>query len=128
MLRHAYFSNFKQGPKLLVWGNAADIREFADFLATTVHKSDGFTSSIPGIAVDDSEVLLVRSGHCDGLQRAANNAFSWCVDRESLSEFIDMVDALAAADGPCHQYLECSVAGEVTVMVSRDEYPDQLHP
>ena len=38
------------------------------------------------------------------------------------------VDALAASGKSGHHYLTCGVTDEITVMVSHNEYPEDLRP
>ena len=45
-----------------------------------------------------------------------------------MLEFAELVDVLAESNEPGHQYLECGVKEEITVMVARDEYPPDLNP
>ena len=125
MLRRAYFPDFKEGPKYLFWGNASDMPSLADFLRSTPKHT--YDEGIPGTAVDTSRVAVTLSTRAGGLQPVGNNSFEWFLDSRTAEEFAEKVEALArASDG--HQYLECSRAMEICVMVACNEYSDDLRP
>ncbi len=127
MLRSAYFDDFKDGPKVLFWGDGEAMRELADLpRAGSIGKElvslDSFSEPI-----DRRSIVIELASRSFGM-RPRGEYFRWGLDSETMLEFAQMVEALADASEAGHQYLECGVKDEITVMVARDEYPPDLNP
>jgi hypothetical protein len=131
MLRYAYFADFKSGPKLLFWGEGKDMERLTAFLRETARGKEPppFSQLSWSRSVDGSDVAIVIGEGATGLQRRSGELdFVWRLDRETADDFSQKVGALARVGPSGHQYLECGVKGEITVMVSRSEYPPDLAP
>jgi hypothetical protein len=76
----------------------------------------------------DRKLITIEPAACSDGMRRRDDGFVWRLDSEWMTAFAEMVDVLAVSKPPAHQYLECGVHGEIEVMVSRDEYPDDLNP
>ena len=132
MLRYAYFSDLKFGPKFLFWGSPSDmsrLREALDQVANGVSSLP--LSSLPSSkSVDGSTVVLKAVPRTSGFRKTLRGQldFDWGLDRETALQFSEMVAVLATSKRPGHQYLESIRSEDVTVMVSCDEYPDDLAP
>jgi hypothetical protein len=134
MLRYGYFHDLKSGPKLLIWGGPDDMARLYEALSQ-VAASEGpqALTDIQGcVAVDDTTVLLETVGEAEGIVRDEVEAdvFHWRVDEEDWYAFQELVEPLTHCSSakPGHQYLESLANGEITVMVSCGEYPDDLKP
>jgi hypothetical protein len=132
MLRYAFFPDFKSSPTLLFWGRKADMITFSDFLRRTARtprnvirlSEAGFYAP-----TGDTVIVIPKKGLAGGVRRldAEEGTFRWELDVSHAEQFAEMVDVLAVSSQPGHQYLEHSGMVEViTVMVSCDEYPDDL--
>jgi hypothetical protein len=127
MLRTAYFEDFKDGPKVLLWGNRRDMQSLANLLrASSVGTGPLGLDSISN-AVDGKPIVIETMTPARGLQ-PRGYGFEWSLNPETMNVFAELVDKLAESDQPGHQYLECGADGEVMVMVSRNEYPNDLSP
>jgi hypothetical protein len=130
VLRYAYFSDFNSGPKLLFWGAPDDmLRLHVELLNVAGGKYDGlFENREFALAVDGAAIEFKLSKRCSGLLAAGPGRFEWILDPECALEFADKVEVLITS-GRGHQYLQCGYhPDEITVMVSRNEYPDDLTP
>jgi hypothetical protein len=122
-LRSTYFTGFKGGPTLLIWGDAAGMGALSRLLReAAVHGGDD-TFKLKTIAdpIDGKIVNIRKSSSSLGL-RPSGSGFEWVLDAETLTRFADLVDPLEGSIG--HQYLDASPGVAATVMVSRGEYPD----
>jgi hypothetical protein len=127
MLRSAYFQDFKGGPKILFWGDASSMRELAKLLNASSVGSGPLVLNSFVEAVDGKTITIRAVTKPSGMQISGND-FQWALDPETMTEFAELVDALAESTRPGHQYLTCGVDDEITVMASCGEYPPYLNP
>ncbi len=120
MIHAAYFSDFKSGPKLLLWGDAAGLEHVA--LLREKVRSGAPKVALTGFANNAPEIAVLVVAEPRGMQRKSANRFEWKIDSRHIADFLDLITSLAKSDTPGHQYLECGFPGEIVVMVSRDEY------
>lgn len=123
MFQTSYFSDWKGEGVILFWADeTADFRELLDALGEIVSTSHHFT----GLGV---EIDLQLSERSRGMLRQNDRSFLWAISKTDATCFRDLVAALVEPSTPAgHQYLECNVPGEITVVVSRGEYPADLKP
>jgi len=131
MLRFAFFKNFKSGPKILFWGGREDISELSKVLREHSAAEREFNLNEDGrfLSADGSQIILENGNRTMGMQRESNadSRFKWVLDPEGMEEIAEKLDELNRA-GAGHQYLEGWRAGEIPVMVSIGEYPEDLVP
>lgn len=132
MLRYAFFPDFQSGPKLLVWGGRDDMARLYEALAQ-VASGDGppTFNDIPGCrSVDGTSVAFEIVGEAEGVLRdpVEPDLFHWRADQETWCWFQELVEPLMHGSNPAHQVLECQAGGDIVVLVSRGEYPDDLKP
>ena len=127
MLRSAYFDDFKDGPKVLFWGDGTAMRKLADLLRAGSIGKERLSLDSFSDAVDRKSIVIEPASRSFGMQ-PQGEYFRWRLDSETMLEFAELVDVLAESNEPGHQYLECGVKEEITVMVARDEYPPDLNP
>jgi hypothetical protein len=123
MLRARYFSEFKGGPSLLLWGIAEGMRHLIAVLEKILPAGGEFLMS--GFMNDAPNLVLRSAMESRGLHRRQDTLFEWILDPQTVADFRDKVQVLATANRPGHQYLECNTADEITVTVSCNEYPDR---
>lgn len=134
MLRYGYFPDLDGGPKILIWGGPDDMARLYEGLALTA-AGEGPASllDIPGCqTVDGTSVLLETVGEAEGVigDPVESDIFHWRVDQETWCWFQEQVEPLTHCSPakPGHRYLECRAGGDIVVMVSACEYPDDLKP
>jgi hypothetical protein len=107
VLRYAFFDDFKGGPKMLFWGQAAGM----PVLAPVLRRASGRPGTFPIMndagfhSVDGSRVTIVSGRDESGLRRRSGTAFDWRMTSETAHDFAELVDGLAGADHG-HRYLE----------------------
>lgn len=129
-LRSAYFDRSGIGgtPNLLLWGDADGISELSAILhRLALTNEDRFALTRIGEQVDGKAIIIRKSPSPLGLLTCPGG-FEWALDAETLEWFSDLTSALARGNTPGHQYLETRGSGQITVLVSRDEYPDDFRP
>jgi hypothetical protein len=130
MLRHAYFPDFESGPKFVIWGDADDMRGLMDVFNTAAKEPSLF--SLCDLSIDGSRIVLETTENPTGVRRDTSNPgiFHWQVDQDGWYAFAEQVETLTNCSPakPAHQLLECLADGEIIVMVSCGEYPDDLKP
>lgn len=72
--------------------------------------------------------VRMRANRRDGGIRLNHEGLEWTLRPQSADDFAEMVGVLASSGNPGHQYLNCGVTDEITVMVSYGEYPEDLRP
>jgi hypothetical protein len=122
MLHIAFFSEFKDADYVVFWGDRNDMIQLRDALARFCATKN--KHRFPGI---ESDVILQSSAHSLGMHKAGEQLI-WALNATHAAQFRDKVAAIVESDGPCHNYLECDVAGEIAVLVTRDEYPPEMRP
>ncbi|MEI9931074.1 MAG: hypothetical protein WDM89_11145 [Rhizomicrobium sp.] len=127
MLRFGYFEDFKGGPKFLFWGDGSAVCQLGDLLRSGSVGNGPLGLDPFSKAVDGKTVMIRSVSRSTGL-RPAGSYFEWSLSKEDMVEFAELVDVLADRKGSGHQYLTCGTADEITVMVSKDEYPAELGP
>ena len=134
MLRYGYFHAFKSGPKLLIWGEVADMARLFEALSQMAAGEGpaALTDIADCLSADGSTVLLETVGEAAGIERDEDepDVFHWRVDEEGWYAFQEQVETLTrcTAAKPGHQHLQCLADGEIAVMVSCGEYPADLRP
>lgn len=126
-LQSAYFDNFKGGPSVLIWGDAAGLRNLIDVLRMSATGSAPLSQFCQ--AVDGREIVLERIPESSSM-RSTDRGFEWGVSPKDATRFGNLIDALASSGRAGHQYLEpefCN-ADALAVIVSMGEYPDDLRP
>lgn len=51
----------------------------------------------------------------------SGSSFEWKVTRQQIKDCCDLIEAVAAADYPCHHYLDADDSGDCVVIVSNGE-------
>jgi hypothetical protein len=127
MLRSGYFHNFKAGPTVLFWGDARAMRKLANLLNSSSIGTGplGMNSFVNAV---DARTIAIRLAPSSRGMRTSGRDFEWAMDADTKTAFADAVEILAEANVPNHQYLTCNVTGEIAVMASCGEYPDDLVP
>jgi hypothetical protein len=134
MLRYGYFHDLNNGPKLLVWGSPEAMGRFYEALAqVAAGEGPQLFTDIPGCQpVDGTSVQFETVGEAEGIERdpVEPDLFHWRVDAETWCWFQEQVEKLmhCSPTHPGHQYLECVAGGDIVVMVSCCEYPDDFKP
>jgi hypothetical protein len=129
MLRYAFFPDFKSGPKLLLWGDNADMLTLSAFFRQMAVAPREFDLSEVGFcpAAGDTVIVVPQEGESGGVTRVTGKekVFQWKLDAASAERFAGLVDVLSARIG--HQYLEhLRSSGEIVVMAYGGEYPHHL--
>jgi hypothetical protein len=128
-LRSAYSETFNGGPTVLLWGDAAGMRALSELLRKMLVVPSDMSLGEFCNAVDGRMVTVrMRANRRDTGMRLHHEDLEWTLRPQSADDFAELVDALAASGKSGHHYLTCGVADEITVMVSRGEYPDGLRP
>jgi hypothetical protein len=122
-LRSGYFEDFKSGPKVLFWGDPEGISRLRDFLhdPNQWHSLESFCKALDGRKIT---IRAVANWHDAGV-RLAPDSLEWTLDPASADEFAEKVGKLVSKKG--HQYLRFP-KGDIDVMVSQGEYPENLKP
>ncbi len=134
MLRFGYFHDFTTGPKLLIWGGPQDMVRLHEALAgIAIGEGPDSLGDVSGSrSVDGATVLFETVVEAEGIVRdeVEPDVFHWRVDEETWRWFQELVEPLTHCSviKPGHQYLECHAGGDIAVMVSCCEYPDDLKP
>jgi hypothetical protein len=131
MLRYAFLPDFNSGPKLLLWGDNADMLTFSAFLRRMAVAPREVAFSEIGFcsAAGDSVIVLPQKGGSGGVTRVhgEEKAFRWEIDASSAEWFAELIDVLAEPSCRGHQYLEhLRSSSDIVVMASCGEYPDDL--
>ena len=127
ILRSAYFQDFKDGPKVLFWGDTKAMRDLAGLLNASSVGTEPLALGSFSDAVDRKTIVILPTSPTVGM-RFRDSRFEWCLDPETMIDFSDKLNVLAESNKPGHQYLECGVKGEIVVMASCGEYPADLSP
>jgi hypothetical protein len=134
MLRYGYFHDFASGPKILVWGGPDDMARFFEALSLVAagEGPQAFTDIAGCQPVDGTTVQFETVGEAEGIERdpVEPDLFHWRADVETWVWFQELVEPLmhCSSAKPGHQILECVVGGDIAVLVSCCEYPDDLKP
>ncbi len=135
-LRFGVFDDFKGARTLLLWGDASGLaalqsvlRELADGArGTTALHETGWAEGVGGIHLF---LDLARSKweRRDELTEAADGAtVKWSGTRDEFETYVDLIAPLISSSNPNgHQYLDSNRNSDLQIMVSRGEYPDDLH-
>ncbi len=131
MLRYAFFPDFNLGPKLLFWGDNADMLTLSAFLRQMAVAPREVRLSEVGFcsAAGDTVIVVPQEGAAGGVTRVhgEEKAFRWELDASNAEWFAELIDVLAESSRCGHQYLEhWRSGGDIIVMVSCGEYPDDL--
>jgi hypothetical protein len=121
-----------------MWGDATGMHHLYEALSAVcegIGDGDGplsFDEIAGSRSVDGCSVLLETVGQATGLEPddIEPDVFHWRVDQEGWYSFQEQVEELTHCSPrrPGHQYLHCLADGEINVMVSCGEYPDDLKP
>jgi len=126
-LRSAYFSDWRGGPTVLFWGDAAGIRELRNFLRSPLTASNERSLEAFCISVDGRRITIrTVSNERDAGMRLALKDLEWSLQPELAEDFAHKVHQLTST-GAGHQYLDAR-GNEVAVEVSIGEYPEALNP
>jgi len=61
------------------------------------------------------------------LASGQDSPLAWRLSKSQASHFADLVDGVAAAQRPCHDYLDSEGRDDLVVVVSRGEYDGLEH-
>ncbi|HUO97870.1 MAG TPA: hypothetical protein VMU01_04345 [Rhizomicrobium sp.] len=134
MLRHAFFAEFKSGPKFVIWGDGEDMTRLMEALAAASNGAPNRPlSDIPdSLSVDGSALVMETVAEDVGLWRDRRDPdlYHWQVNEESWLMFAEQVESLTrcSTKRQGHQYLDCLGDDEIAVLVSCGEYPDDMKP
>ena len=131
MLRHIYLLDMAFGPEMLLWGDPADLRALAGWLArfAAAPSPTPLTQAGACVAVDGRAILLLPSVERLGLRAApgAGHPFEWRLDAALAQHFAGLSLSLADAHPRSgHHYLDGGADQEITVRLSLNEYPPHL--
>ena len=131
MLRYAFLPDFNSGPKLLLWGDNADMLTLSAFLRQMAMTPREVRLSEVGFcsAAGDTVIVMSQKGSHGGVTRVRGEekAFRWELDASSAEWFAELIDVLAEPSRRGHQYLEhLRSSSDIVVMASCGEYPDDL--
>jgi hypothetical protein len=105
----------------------SDCTRFQHFSAQNVDRSLRHDARRILRAVDGRTITVrMRANRRDTGMRFNHQGLEWTLRPQSVDDFAELVDVLAASGKSGHQYLACGVTDEITVMVSHDEYPEDL--
>lgn len=128
MIRFGYFPDFSD-PTVLFWGQADDLARFAAFLRRVVSSTRGevhLADETLFEPADRASLVIVPSSDGLGVRRVESEppeaAFRWLLSRELAERFSDLIEAVASAPGPAHQYLDSPDGDDAVVVVSKGEY------
>jgi len=132
ILRSGYFSDFKDGPTMLFWGDADAMRQLASVLRASAIGAGTLALDSVVEAADGRSIVLKTVPKAEGMQvigdRLGQRHLEWLLDAETMNWFAELLEHLADSGGPGHQYLESQVFEELTVMAACDEYAADLRP
>jgi hypothetical protein len=131
MLRYAFFPDFNSGPKLLLWGDNADMAALGAFLRQMAMAPREVALSEVGFcsAAGDTVIVMPQKGNRGGVTRVLGEekVFRWELDASTAEWFAELIDVLAEPSCRGHQYLEhLRSSSDIVVMASCGEYPDDL--
>jgi hypothetical protein len=127
-LQSAYFDNWGGDSAVLIWGDAAGMRDLTDFLRNIHIISAPSKLSTFCKSVDGKEITVrMVSDRYDSGMRVNREKLDWALRPQEADDFAEKVSVLISSP-PGHQYLECSATETITVIVSTGEYPASLHP
>jgi hypothetical protein len=131
MLRYAFLPDFHSGPKLLLWGDNADMLTLSTFLRQMAAAPREVRLSEVGFcsAAGDTVIVMSQKGSHGGVTRVhgQDKAFRWELDASGAEWFAELIDVLAEPSARGHQYLEhLRSTSDIVVMASCGEYPDDL--
>jgi len=126
-LRSGYFADWGGNPTVLLWGDAAGMRDLRDFLRRiqSVPRPSSLDAFCEAVDAKKIVVSMIADRRSTGM-RLSGQGLEWTLRSESADDFAEMVDALVSSNGG-HQYLDGS-SDAITVTVSTGEYPASLHP
>ena len=127
ILRSAYYSDFKGGPKVVFWGDSKAIEQLANLLRASAIGTGPLALGSFCEAVDGRAIIIQTAVSQCGMQ-PYGSGFEWNLNAQTMADFAERLDILAESNRPGHQYLECGVTGEIAVMASCGEYPADLKP
>jgi hypothetical protein len=124
-VRIGFFQNFKGADTLIFSGNQKGIDALRDILqeGTTKGAASINLHECP-LFVSNVEVTLRSTKDAAGMKKISDKQFEWNLDPKKMTAFAEMIKGLGTT--PAHQYLDCDAMDDVQVMVSSDEYPDEL--
>ncbi len=131
MLRYAFFLDFKSGPKLLLWGDNADMLTLSAFLRqmAVAPREVGLSEMGFCSAAGDTVIVVPQKGGRGGVTRVhgEEKSFRWELDASTAEWFAELIDVLAKPSCCGHQYLESLQSNsDIVFMASCGEYPDDL--
>ena len=131
---YGYFPDFKGDSVVLFLGDRVALENLAEFLeALSISRERGKE------VLDNKQLFApeherriqvhITTSPC-GMRRINSTAeetyFEWSISKEIAMRFAELTRAVAAAENPCHQYLDSGETDEITVIVSKDEYNESL--
>jgi hypothetical protein len=126
-LRSGYFEDWKGGPTVLFWGDAAGIRELRDFLRSACGAPNALTLDRLCEAVDRRAITVrAASDPRDTGMRFARGGLEWRLHRGLAEEYAEKIHVLASSSSG-HQYLDAP-GGQIAVEVSIGEYSETIRP
>jgi hypothetical protein len=127
ILRSGYFLDFVGSPKIVIWGESDGMYQLAELLRANASRIGAPALDSLVRSVDDRPIVLRAVSKPRGMI-VSGSGFEWHLDSDTMTTFAEMIDPLAVANSPGHQFLECRVSEEICVLVSCGEYPANLHP
>ena len=129
-----YFPDFKGDPVVLFVGDRTALENLAAFLealSTSLEQGKKVLDNTQLFATKHKIPLKVEITNSPCGMRRINSTseethFEWSISKDTARRFAELTRAVAAADNPCHQYLDAGETDEITVMVSKDEYDESL--
>lgn len=115
-------------PMVLMLGEAEDFRALGGVLGAFARDGADVRLDTMGFCRAASlRLALTASAGAPGVQAAKNGAFLWRLDPAQASRFADQADGLTDAGAFAGSaMLECSIAEEIPVKLSRGEYTDDF--
>ncbi len=106
MLQSGYFDNFKGGPTLLIWGDAAGLRMLAEVLRTPPAERLALDRWCK--AVDGKPVFILKDRR-SSMVPFGDAHFVWRIRPEDATDYADKIEATISTGRPGHQYLEAAI-------------------
>ena len=75
---------------------------------------------------DEAKPRGIRDSWRFGIRRKSLNHFEWKLVQEDWQYQAELMEHFLSSDTPCHQYLMSCGWDEVTVVISKGEYPDSV--